>query len=153
MSTKSGCRHNPGLARPRVACKDPEIPRTVEGNREAAGRNETAVVDQHSFLLLLGRLSLPSLVPRRELWGGKRSRPKSAAGFLLSCRDTAANDAATIPMHAAVRVAGAAGNPIYIAVTATAAFDLALAVALDADFLGHGGTGSDTDRSGRKDGD
>src|SRR6266481_8185978 len=44
MSTKSGYRHNPGLARPRVACDDAEIPRTLEGNGEAAGRNEAALL-------------------------------------------------------------------------------------------------------------
>jgi FAD dependent oxidoreductase len=30
------------VARPRVACDDAQIPRTLEGNRKAAGRNETA---------------------------------------------------------------------------------------------------------------
>ncbi len=37
--------HNPGLARPRVACDNAEIPRTLAGNGKAAGRNEVAVLE------------------------------------------------------------------------------------------------------------
>ena len=68
-------------------------------NRVGAGRRATSV-----NLLFLGLLSLPSLLPCRQLWGGKRPRPKGAARFLLICRNAAANDAAAIPMHAAVSV-------------------------------------------------
>jgi hypothetical protein len=32
------------MARPRVACDQAEIPRTLEGNRKAARRNEAAVL-------------------------------------------------------------------------------------------------------------
>src|SRR6266849_5107059 len=94
-----------------------------------AGRQATSV-----NLLFLGLLNLPSLVPCRQLWGGKRPRSKGAAGFLLTCRDAAANDAAAIPMHAAVSMAGLARNPIYIPITATVGLDLAFAVVLDAYF-------------------
>jgi hypothetical protein len=40
------CENRARMARPRVACDDAEIPRTLEGNREAARSHETAVLNQ-----------------------------------------------------------------------------------------------------------
>src|SRR5882724_4656861 len=38
------CQNRARMARPRVTCDDAKIPRTLEGNGKAAGRNEIAVL-------------------------------------------------------------------------------------------------------------
>ncbi len=44
VKTLPGCRHNPGLAGPRVACDHTKIPRTLEGNGKTARGDEAAVL-------------------------------------------------------------------------------------------------------------
>src|SRR5713101_1439573 len=52
------------MARPRVACDDAEIPRTLEGNGEAARSHESAVLDNRNSAAKANRLNFPETAPR-----------------------------------------------------------------------------------------
>src|SRR5437868_12515089 len=80
--------HRPRIARPRIACNHAEISRALEGNGEATGSHETAVLEQLKTrkgpLSQLGRMSRTKCDYSKALqfwWQSRKSRRPSF------CRD------------------------------------------------------------------